>query len=131
MKTILYLVTGFIAVTAIVCGMLLIRDPDGSALQLPLSVLRETSFQDFTIPGYLLLIAVGGSDFIAVMAIFLEQKNAWLMVLAGGAMIIGWICVEMLLTHLLFWLQLVYLVAGISIVLLAFKLREKRNTRIA
>ena len=130
MKTILYLLTGFVAVTAIVCGMLLIRNPDGSALQLPLSVLRETSFQDFTIPGYVLLIAVGGSNFIAVMAIFLEQKKAWLAVLAGGTMTIGWICIEILLTQLFFWLQLVYLVDGISIALLAFQLKEVRHTQI-
>ena len=91
---------------------------------------QGTSFKDFTIPGYLLLIAVGGSNFIAIMAIFMERKKAWLLVLAGGIMIIGWILIEVLLTHLLFWMQFLYLAAGISIALLALQIKRKPDIEI-
>ncbi|MEP6746187.1 MAG: hypothetical protein ABJB86_00600 [Bacteroidota bacterium] len=120
MKTILIIITSLIAASAIVCGMMMLRDPDGSSLQLPLSVLGHTNFKDFAIPGYLLIIIVGGSNSLAAMTLFLRQKSARFFSVAAGLFISVWIATQLWLINVIFWLQFIYLFAGIVILLISF-----------
>jgi len=124
MKTILWLITGCIAFTAIVCGFMMIKDPGGSSLQLSLTLLQHAPFKDFTVPGIVLLFIVGGSNAIASIAVALRRKAAFNYTIAAGLFISAWIIVQVMLTGVLFWLQFVYLAAGLGILLLSFHLKE-------
>ncbi len=126
MKKALIIITSLVGLTSIVCGAMLVGNPDGSWLQLTPSLLKYNVFKDFLIPGFVLLILVGGSNSLAAVALLLQQKRAGLFSLFGGLMINGWIVVQVILTGVLFWLQFVYLGAGISIWMLSLQLREKK-----
>jgi hypothetical protein len=125
MKKLLLLITVFIAFTAGICGLMMVNTPNGSSMQLSLAVLTHTPFKDFTIPGYILFLIVGGSNALAALALITRQKKAFSFSMAAGLFISGWIVVQVILTGVLFWLQFVYLAAGISILLLSFHLKEK------
>jgi hypothetical protein len=55
MKTILFILIAFVALTATFSGLLLISNPDGDILKLSLKLLEGTYFHDFLLPGILLL----------------------------------------------------------------------------
>jgi len=125
MKTILFILVSFIAITAALSGLLMISNPDGGLLNLPLSLLGNTPFKDYRIPGILLTTFVGGVNLVAVF--FHLQKNPgrynWAM--AGGFMISLWILVQLLLIQAAHWLHFIYLGIGLLIILIAYQLKGK------
>jgi hypothetical protein len=125
MKTLLLLLTATIGITAVICGGMMLFSPDGSTLQLSPLLLTGTPFTDFTIPGFVLLFIVGVSNLVATFTLMHRQKNAFSFSLAAGVLICGWIIVQIILTGVYFWLQFVYLGAGISIILISFQLKGK------
>mgnify|MGYP003446961430 FL=1 len=125
MKTLSLLLTATIGITAVICGGMMLFSPVGSTLQLSPLLLTGTPFKDFTIPGFVLLFIVGVSNLVATFTLMHRQKNAFSFSLAAGVLICGWIIVQIILTGVLFWLQFVYLAAGISIILISFQLKGK------
>ena len=71
-RNILFLLISFIAVTATLTGLLLISQPNGSLLNLPLNLLEGTFFKSYLIPGTSVVIFVGG---INMLAVFYNLKN--------------------------------------------------------
>jgi hypothetical protein len=125
MKLLLFILVSFIALTAFFSGLLMISNPDGSILNLPLSLLKGTPFKDFKIPGILLTVVVGGTNLLAVFYNMQRHPNRYNWAMAGGIMICGWIIVQMILIHAVNWLQIIYLAAGIFILLLSLQLKRK------
>jgi hypothetical protein len=123
-KTLLVILTGFVGCTAIVCGSLLILQPDGNTMQLSPDVLTGTPFQNFIIPG-IILFTVGVCNFTAFISIKRRQNTAFTVSLLAGLFTIGWIVVQIILTGVLFWLQFVYLAAGMLIILISFQLKGR------
>ena len=66
MKTVLFVLVSFLAVTALLSGIMLISNPDGKIMNLSVSLLEGTPFKVFTIPGVLLAVLVGGTNLLAV-----------------------------------------------------------------
>ena len=125
MKSLLFILVSFIAVTSTLSGLLMISNPDGGILNLPLSLLDGTPFKDFLIPGILLTTIVGGVNLLAVFYNMQRHANRYNWAIAGGIMISGWIIVQMILIHAVHWLHFLYLGIGILIILLAYQLRGK------
>lgn len=124
MKALLFILISFVAITAFICGLLLISNPDGKAIGLDLILLKETPFKNFIIPG-LFLTCVGIVNLIAVFFNIKRHNNRYDWALAGGVMIFGWIVVQMILIQMFNWIQFLYLVIGILIVLVAYGLKGK------
>ncbi len=131
MRAWLIITTLFVAVTAIPCGIMLVGWPDGHLLQLPLTVLDHSPFSNFIIPGLVLLFAVGGTNALASIALLLRHRFAGMVAMAAGLCVIGWIAVQVLLTNVLFWLQPVYLAAGILILFCSLHLQQNAPGREA
>lgn len=125
MKSLLFILVSFIAVTSTLSGLLMISNPDGGILNLPLSLLDGTPFKDFLIPGILLTTIVGGVNLLAVFYNMQRHANRYNWAMAGGIIICGWIVVQMILIHAAHWLHLLYLGIGILIILLAYQLKGK------
>lgn len=125
MKTILFLLVSFTALTAIVSGMLLIYDPTGSFFQMQLSLLSGTPFKNYLIPGFILTFLVGGTNLVAVVLNLMRSEKRYHWAIAAGVMISGWIIVQMIMISTFTWLQLLYLVIGILSILLAYQLEGK------
>ena len=125
MKSLLFILVSFVAVTATLSGLIMISNPDGGVMNLPLSLLDGTPFKDFLIPGILLSTIVGGVNLLAVFYNIQRHVNRYNWAMAGGIMISGWIVVQMILIQAAHWLHFLYLGIGILIVLLAYQLKGK------
>jgi hypothetical protein len=125
MKTLLFIMVSFIAVTATLSGLLMISKPDGSILNLPLGLLEGTPFKNFLLPGILLTVLAGGTNLLAVFYNMQRHPNRYNWALAGGIMISGWIIVQMIILHAAPWLHFVYLGIGLLIILIAYQLKGK------
>jgi hypothetical protein len=125
MKTLLFILVSFIAVTATISGLLMISNPDGEIMSLSLSLLYQTPFKNFLIPGIILAVFVGGINLIAVFYNIQRNMNRYNWAIAGGVVITGWIIVQMILIQTVYWLHFLYLGIGVLIILLAFQLKGK------
>ncbi len=125
MKLLLFLLTAFVALTAIVSGALLVSYPDGSQLNMPISLLKATPFKSFLIPGILLTVVIGGVNLVAVILNIQTHPLRYKWAIAGAIITICFAVVQMLLLSLLFWLHIVYLIIAILMILLAWQLKGK------
>ena len=125
MRSLLFILVSFIAVTSTLSGLLMISNPDGGVLNLPRSLLDGTPFNDFLIPGILLTGAVGFVNLLAVFYNLQRHPNRYNWAIAGGMMIGGWIVAQMILIQTIHWLHIVYLGIGLLVILIAYQLKGK------
>jgi hypothetical protein len=124
LKTLLFILISFVALTAFICGLIMVSNPDGKALGLDFILLKDTPFKNFLIPGIFLTI-VGIVNLIAVFFNIKRHNNRYNWALAGGVIICGWIVVQMILIQILYWPQFFYLAIGVLIILVAYGLKGK------
>src|SRR5450631_4159291 len=115
----------FIAITATLSGIMMVARPDGTLLNLPLSLLVKTPFRDFLIPGIVLALFVGGTNLIAAYKNLTHSPARYDWAMAGGIIICGWILIQMILIQTAHWLHILYLGIGFLTILLAFQLKGK------
>jgi hypothetical protein len=125
MRTILFILVSFIALTATLSGLIMISNPDGGILNLSLSLLDKTMFKNFRVPGILLTVIVGGINMIAVFFNIQRHPKRYNWAMAGGVVITGWIIVQMIMLGAVHWLHILYLIIGILIILISYQLEGK------
>lgn len=122
-----------LGVGAIPSGLLLVLAPDGHLMRMPVTMLEHSPFSDFLIPGAILLTLLGIYPLVVAYALwrrpgwrwpdainpFKESHWSWAASLAAGVILIVWIIVEMFMLREVVFLQVLYLVWGIALVLLA------------
>jgi len=115
----------------IICGPLLMIKPDGSVIQMPLSIMRGSPFTDFFIPGLVMFLFLG--IFPSIIAYGLWKKPAWIWPdpfnpfkryhwswagsLAAGIILMIWLTVELIWVEYSI-LHAIYYVWGGTILLL-------------
>ncbi len=110
---------------AVYGGIMLISDPSGWKLGLPISLLEDSPFDDFLIPGLLLLIVIGlGSLVVCGLVILRTRKNASWVIIAGFGMAV-WIAVQILMIREVHYLHLIYAMAGIILMILGIIDRKR------
>jgi hypothetical protein len=124
MKTLLFILICFVALTAFSCGLIMVSNPGEKVLGLALDVLNPTPFKNFMVPGIFLTL-VGTVNLTAAFFNLQRSANRYNWAIAGGVMITGWIIVQMILIQTLYWLQFIYLGAGLLIILIAYQLKGK------
>lgn len=125
MKTLLFILISFTALTATVSGLLLMSNPGGEIFKMPLSLLVETPFKNYLIPGIILAFLVGGSHLLAVFYNIQRNNSRYNWAMLAGLMISGWIIVQMLMIKGVHWLQFFYLGIGLLTILIAYQLKGK------
>lgn len=124
--------TLFAGLTAIAGGVELIAYPHGAPwMGLDSGVLRHTPFDDFVLPGLILLVSVGLLNTTAgVLALRRHPRGEPLAVMAGAAMT-GWIVVEAALLRTLHPLHGLYFVVGVATLWAASRLWSRRRAAAA
>jgi hypothetical protein len=125
MKLLLFILISFVALTAIISGLLIISKPDGSIINIPISLLQNTPFKNFLVPGIILTAVVGGINLVAVVYNIKRHAARYNWAMAGGITITGWIIVQMVLIGTFNWLQFIYLGTGVLTILVAYQLKGK------
>jgi hypothetical protein len=104
-RIVLLVIHALEGIGALLGGILLVATPDGSSMQLPLTVLHGV-FPNFLIPG-LALTMLGLLNIVAFFAVLRDSKIAWIL---SGMALIGlaiWFVVEIAVIRELHWLQFV------------------------
>lgn len=106
----------FNGIGALYGGWNLMMHPDGSSIQLTMDWLKHTPFRDYFIPGIILFIFNGLLSIFTFVALLLKLRHYSWLIMAQGAILIGWIIIQMLLIRTVYFLH--YLLGGTGILLL-------------
>lgn len=120
------LVLLFNAASALFGGYMLIDDPTGDALQMPVDAMKNGPFRDFLIPGVVLFSVLGVGSLLALaMLIFNVRYYVQAVFLEGFATIV-WIVTQMIIVQDVVLLQIVYFSVGAVLVLCSLSLGSNR-----
>jgi hypothetical protein len=117
----------FVGIGAVVSGLALILDQDGSNLSMSVELLKESPFEDFLIPGIALLSINGLGSILGSLFSFRCYLLAGKMAMILGVAMIIWISAQVYWIGWISWLQPVYFVLGIIEGVLGFFI--VRNSR--
>ncbi len=111
----------FNAVSAIGGGIGLVT----GLLPVPTSLLHNTPFDTYVVPGLFLGLVIGGSSTVAAAAVLSDRRSLTLGA-GAGLIMIGWIVGETVLIEGFSVLQGLYLLTGVLVVALSVSLRRDR-----
>jgi hypothetical protein len=120
---------GFLAISAIWGAALLIGDPMGRPMEIPVSILQHSPFHSFLIPGILLLVSSGLLGTVVFVLALVRARAYGLWVAFQGCVLFGWITVEVILLRTVVWLHYVYW--GLALILIASGWVLRRDIRPA
>ena len=103
----------FIGLGALVGGFMLMKDPSGSALGVPLSFLEASPFPDFLIPGIFLLTVNGVGSMIGAGLSFTRRRYAQEIAIVLGAILVAWIVIQVVIIRSFSWMHILYFILGV------------------
>ena len=103
----------FIGLGALGGGFMLVRDPSGSALELPMSLLEGSPFPDFLIPGMFLLAVNGIGSMIGAGLSFTRRRYAQEIAIVLGSILVAWIVIQIVIISSFHWLHVLYFILGV------------------
>lgn len=116
----------FNGISALFGGYVLIDDPTGGGMQMPVELMKTGPFKDYLIPGIYLFSVLGVGSLLALaMLIFNVRYHARAVFLEGIATII-WIVTQMIIVQDIVLLQIVYLSVGAVLVLCSVSFNSQR-----
>jgi hypothetical protein len=115
----------FNGVGAVVGGWILMIDPGGTQMQLPLSYLEHIPFKDYFIPGLVLFVANGLMSFVVLVATATNGRFYTQMLVVQGALLSGWIMIQVLMVQDVYYLHYIMQSVGLALMGLGFILNIK------
>jgi len=114
---------GFLASTAIVGAIPMLRNPDGEPWQMPQSLLEASPFHSFLIPGLILLVMNGLLSLLGLWFTWKRANGYGLWVAAQGCVLLGWLTVECQVLRMVLWPH--YFYGTIALLLVATGLAQR------
>jgi len=107
----------FNAISALFGGWGLMSDPSGESMQMPLSFLEHSPFENFRVPGVILFIANGVFSLLfALMALLRFMNYSWL-VIFQGFILVGWLIIQIIMIREFYGpLHVLYFSVGILLI---------------
>ena len=123
----LIILDGFAMVTTLIGMCILVF---GWSYRFPMSWLQGTPFADYTVPGLILGLVVGGSAHVAMVATIKSDSVGAIASMIAGVIMMGWIVGEyLLIPEIRFfsnlatnWQQGLYFLVGLVMVVLALRM---------
>ncbi len=117
----------FIGLGGIAGGLPMVLDPTGAAIGLNQDILADTPFENFLIPGIVILTFNGIFISIAGIASIKKYQRAGEIGVIFGIWLTGFMIAEILWLHLVMWLQHLFLICGIIEIILGAILYKSRK----
>ena len=117
----------FIGLGALVGGFMLVKDPSGSALGVPLSFLEGSPFPDFLIPGIFLLAVNGVGSMIGAVLSFTRRRYAQEIAIVLGAILVAWIVIQVVIIRSFSWMHILYFILGVVELGIGLYIRRHRD----
>ena len=130
-NTILCVLQVGIGVTAVLGGFGLVSDPSGAEMEIPLTLLENSIFADYLIPGLVLLIVIGAGNVLGGIATLNRHRHFGTIAIFLGGFLVVYILIETGIVGLLNVSQPIYVILGFSEIVLGLKLPGaiKRDTK--
>ena len=143
----------FLGVNGLIGGYLMLTDPNGAPMGMPVSVLERTPFQNFIIPGLFLLIVWGGGSLVALVGLWLrpqwsvlntlirwsKEEWAWDLSVGLGLALLVWLTVQVFTLPAVAPIQ--YILYALAVLLVGvpmlpsmrnyYRLRDEKSSTIA
>jgi hypothetical protein len=119
-------IQAFIGLGALGGGFMLVRDPSGSALELPMSLLEGSPFPDFLIPGMFLFAVNGVGSMIGAGLSFTRRRYAQEIAIVLGAILVAWIVIQVVIISSFHWLHVLYFILGVVELGIGLYIRRRR-----
>jgi hypothetical protein len=87
----------FNGISALGGGIVLITDPSGESVEMPLSLLEHSPFKDFLIPGIILFTMNGVLSILFAIPVILKSRISGWLVLLQGCILTGWLAVQLVM----------------------------------
>jgi hypothetical protein len=129
LKTLTALLLVFTGTSAIYGGANLISYDDGSSLRLSLDLLKHSPFNDYFIPGIVLLTAIGLFSFFVLASLTFNAKNNSLLIFSQGSLLMGWIIVQVTMTQTIHFLHLIFALVGSVLIISGITLNRMDRLR--
>lgn len=107
--------------SALVGGAMLVLDPSGRSLSIPLSYLEGNPFTDYLVPGAILFVVFGVGSVVVLYGIARWRDWVWFGAVGLGGAQVVWIVVELFVIGELQPLHVVYGGLGAALVFLALR----------
>lgn len=132
-RNILLFLLAFLGLGALFGGGVLIISPDGQLFGMPLSMLRNSPFGSFLIPGIILFLVLGLVPILLVFALVKKPANkraeqlnvfndmhwSWAYSIYVAFALIIWIQMEMFYVQSVHWSHIVYMFLAVAIIFMA------------
>ncbi len=115
--------------SAVAAGLFFVRDPSGAGV-FPLSMLEQSPFRDYLIPGLVLLIVVGLGNVAAAALSFTRHRLAAPAAIAMGVVTCGWIVCQVAFIGYVSFLQPAVFIIGLVIAALGWRATNAGRPRI-
>jgi len=113
---------------ALPAGLLMIIDPSGAGVGMTQEMLSGSPFSDFLIPGIFLFAVNGLLNAIGAFLSFRRKRNAGVIGLGLGIILVLWICVQVYMIGLTHFLQHTFFVIGLIEIVLAYMYISKMKS---
>ena len=134
MKFYLKIVAGFLlffnGVGAIYGGLNLIIFPSGGSLNLSVEYLKYSPFNDYLIPGIILIAANGLLSMYAFIAMLIDTKNHALLIRVQGLILTAWILIQSAMLHSVKLFHVSFGVAGLVLIACGCLLQDEYNGKV-
>ena len=116
LKIISVLLLLFNGVGAIYGGYMLIADPSGMKMQLQLSYLQHSPFENYLIPGVVLFTCNGVMSLIPAVFIIFNLPQYPKLIFLQGWILLGWIIIQVMMIKIVYYLH--FLLGGVGLALI-------------
>ena len=120
MEGVLILLATFLSIGGFYGGLMLVSDPSGRKLEMPLEWLARTPFvRNYFIPGLFITLMFGVGALIGAIGVLLGSTLGLIISAIVGTALVLWIFLEYMFISSKGWIQFVYLLLGMLIMSLS------------
>lgn len=103
---------------AFIGGIPMILHPDGSANGISLSYLEHSPFNDYLVPGIVLIACNGVLSLLVFLGLALNVRHHSWWVMGQGIILLGWIQIQMIMLREVNFLHMAFGTIGIALIFL-------------
>jgi hypothetical protein len=124
MRIILLCILFSVALNALFAGYSFMFDPSGSGLNISVNRLEYSPFNSYFIPGLVLFTSIGLLSLITAIVTILKWKQYPWMIMIQGAVIFGWIVIQMAMLREVNYLHYIFMMIGVLLFFFGFRIKK-------
>ncbi|RYZ26665.1 MAG: hypothetical protein EOO10_14950 [Chitinophagaceae bacterium] len=120
-----------VALNALAARYSFITDPSGNGLGITINYLRPSApFEDYFIPGIVLLVVNGVLSLMVAALAIAQQKHYPTLIFLQGAILVGWIGVQLTMVTTFHPLHVIIAVIGSFLIISGWQLKGRKIARV-